>query len=121
MHPPFGSGVGGYKGAVNSRGVPHGRGAGVDKDGDHYEGDWVDGRWEGMGKVVYASGDKYEGYLVNYRREGKGTMVYVGGSRYVGAWAKDAPNGAGVLTDRNGAVLFEGQWVGGLCLFLDIV
>jgi hypothetical protein len=73
----------GYEGAMNGRGVPHGKGVAVYVDrlggiGERYEGDWVDGKREGKGKLTDSKGnEKYDGDWVMDERDGKGTETYI--------------------------------------------
>ena len=48
-----------YKGEVNSNGYLEGRGVMISFD-FLYEGYWLDGRMEGLGRVIYSNGDLYE-------------------------------------------------------------
>jgi hypothetical protein len=73
-------GVGGYKGATNRRGAPHGKGEGVLCNGNHYEGDWVDGKMEGHGVGRWTDGEVYEGQWKGGERNGKGTEVRANGN-----------------------------------------
>ena len=41
------------------------------KDGEFYEGDWINDKKEGNGKVVTAEGDTYEGEFKNGKKHGK--------------------------------------------------
>jgi hypothetical protein len=77
----------GYEGAVNSAGVPHGKGVGVYGGGGRYEGEWAYGQ-----------------------REGGGTMAFVDGRTYAGEWADGREDGEGVVKDREGKVLLKARW-----------
>jgi hypothetical protein len=133
--------VGGYEGAVDGRGVPHGRGKGFTRTGTRYEGEWVEGKREGKGTLTiarygrcvgdwkgdtlegrgvytWASGETYEGEFRGGAFDGSGTMVYASGMKYAGMWVKGVQNGQGVLTDKTGAILHKGQWIDGVvCVF----
>ena len=61
------------------------------QNGDSYEGDWVNGKRDGKGKMIYANGDAYEGDWVN----GKGKMIYANGDSYEGDWLNDKRDGKG--------------------------
>lgn len=107
------------------------------RNGDVYKGWWVGDRRDGKGSLRCGgfSGSRsnndgygndgggsgggaklYDGDWINDRFEGKGKMVdweenvYVGGFRN---WLKD---GKGEEKDRNGKVLFRGQWKDGKCV-----
>ncbi|NQW28224.1 MAG: hypothetical protein HQ474_09960 [Flammeovirgaceae bacterium] len=55
-------------------------------NGDKYEGDWVDGKMNGLGTYTFANGDKYEGDRVDGRMNGSGTYTYANGDKYEGDW-----------------------------------
>ena len=55
-----------------------------------YDGDWVDGKREGNGKYIYED-DRY----------------------YIGQFKNNAPNGKGIEYDKNGKIIFDGNWVNG--------
>jgi hypothetical protein len=62
-----------YEGDTNSAGLPHGRGKKVYEDGRVYEGDWVDGEYQGQGSLLFANGTLYRGGFQQGKRHGKGT------------------------------------------------
>ena len=45
-------------------------GAGIEPDGDSYEGEWAEGNKHGKGKETSASGDSYEGEYVEDEKHG---------------------------------------------------
>jgi len=103
-------------------------------DGFIYEGDWVNDKREGKGKMTYGSdGFIYEGDWVNDKREGRGKMtnskndyIYEGEfkngnfngygkyiskqSAYEGEWLNNKRNGYGTIKDKNGVVMYQGEW-----------
>ena len=46
-----------------------------------------------QGKNVYKNGDIYEGEWVNDKAEGKGKLIMVSGDMYEGQWKNDKANG----------------------------
>jgi len=42
-----------------------------------------------VGIIKYDSGDIYEGQLLNGRRSGKGKMTFANGDKYMGMWKQD--------------------------------
>lgn len=88
----------------------HGNGIYTFADGSRYEGSWKDGIKSGCGLYVFANGDSYSGEYLNGNRHGQGTYTWGSGRKYVGQWAFNRRNGFGTLYDRNGSVLFQGQW-----------
>jgi hypothetical protein len=89
---------------------PHGRGKLRLKSGDVYEGDMKYGNMTGLGKILYLNGGWYTGEVYNGTRSGKGKMVYTNGSVYEGFWDKDMRNGLGSFTDKHGVILYAGEW-----------
>lgn len=71
-------------------------------NGDIYEGELVDGKRNGKGKMEYANGDIYEGLFKNDLKAGKGKMTYANGDIYEGFFAKDKPSGRGRYIYVNG-------------------
>ena len=59
---------------------------------------------KGVGVITYESGDIYNGQLVNGRRDGKGKMSFAHGDTYVGQWrANGMCDAEGVYTFKNGS------------------
>ena len=58
-----------------------------------YEGDWVNGKREGVGKFTYADGAVYEGEWKDDRIHGQGRSVFASGNRYEGCWNNGRING----------------------------
>eukprot|EP00756_Hemistasia_phaeocysticola_P042114 Hpha_TRINITY_DN16951_c2_g1::TRINITY_DN16951_c2_g1_i1::g.55202::m.55202 len=75
----------------------------------HYDGEWRDGVFAGVGKYVYRNGSVYFGLWVDGHKHISGSMKYIDGGEYKGGWCEDAPGGAGTMSYPNGAV-FSGDW-----------
>ena len=64
-----------------------------------YQGDWVEGKYNGRGKEKYKNGNVYEGQFKNDKRHGKGRMEYAlrAGAKfegyYEGEWVNGETNG----------------------------
>jgi hypothetical protein len=54
--------------------------------GDSYEGDLVDGKKEGHGKLISQDGTVYVGNFVNDMKHGSGVLVYSSGVKYEGTF-----------------------------------
>ena len=54
-----------------------------------------------IGFLKYESGDVYEGQFLNGRRSGKGKMMFVNGDKYSGLWHHDQ------MSDPNGFYQFK--------------
>ncbi len=103
-------------------GKPHGRGmytydvtenketGEVISRGDRYEGDVVNGKWEGKGKYVWANGDCYTGDFKAGLADGVGEYQWTNGNLYSGSFSKGARHGQGTFTMSSGEV-YEGNWV----------
>jgi hypothetical protein len=73
------------------------------KNGEKYEGDFVNDMYEGFGVLTFAEDDprgrmKYEGELKANYFWGNGTMVWKDGSQYEGQWEIDERKGFGIFT-----------------------
>ena len=97
--------------AVDKR---HGQGTYWKNEGSklrrEYTGDWYEDKKHGRGTFFYKNGDRYDGYWVNGLPQGEGRMIYANENIYEGQWHEGKRNGYGVLTKRNGDH-FEGHWV----------
>ena len=81
-------------------------------NGERYEGDFVNGKRHGRGRMEYANGDVYEGEYNMGKRHGQGTMTYAAGSSYTGAWENSVKSGKGRFVQASGEV-YEGDFSGG--------
>lgn len=107
-------------------GRPHGRGHMKFADGGEYEGDYVDGFYEGRGTLTMppaaaaTSFVKYTGDFVRGRQSGNGTMWYADGSSYTGQWANGLREGRGRHTGTRGEST-EGDWLAGRPVHATVV
>lgn len=105
---PFNGGT--YTGELNAANQPHGSGKYVSGNGDYiYEGNYVNGKGNGKGRMTWKNGEFYEGDFVNGLREGKGKYTMANGDVYEGEHADGIRHGKGKLTYANGKVE-EGIW-----------
>jgi hypothetical protein len=81
-------------------------------NGDHYEGETIDGKPTGHGIYTYANGNRYEGEFRDGKWNGRGIATFADGSRYEGEFHDDVLNGQGVITLANGT-LYKGEFRGG--------
>ncbi len=70
--------------------------------GERYVGDYLDGKYNGHGTLVYASGEKYVGEFRDNVRHGKGTYTWPDGRKYEGEFRDGQPDGQGRYTLPNG-------------------
>lgn len=92
-----------YEGQVLD-GLFDGWGVYVGRNGDRYEGEFRRDVKHGRGRLVFHDGRRYEGDFENDRPHGKGTLTYPDGSRYVGDFHNGVRHGLGTLSFPNGDV-----------------
>ncbi|XP_057809687.1 uncharacterized protein LOC131024191 [Salvia miltiorrhiza] len=68
-----------------------------------YEGDWIDGRYEGYGIESWARGSKYKGQYKQGLRHGYGVYKFYTGDSYAGEWYNGQSHGVGVQTCADGS------------------
>mgnify|MGYP002624148171 FL=1 len=78
------------------------RGILVSSGGDYYDGEFVNGKKEGEGKLIYMNGNKYEGSFARGRQNGKGKLTQIDGDTYEGEWKDGKTNGQGTRYHNNG-------------------
>eukprot|EP00250_Pteridium_aquilinum_P020751 c24930_g1_i1 orf=735-2099(-) len=68
-----------------------------------YEGDWVDGKFDGYGVETWARGSRYRGQYRFGLREGYGIYRFYTGDVYSGEWSKGQSHGCGIQTCEDGS------------------
>ncbi|XP_019414965.1 PREDICTED: MORN repeat-containing protein 1-like [Lupinus angustifolius] len=68
-----------------------------------YEGDWVDGRYDGYGIESWSRGSKYRGQYRQGLRHGYGVYRFYTGDSYAGEWCNGQSHGVGVQTCSDGS------------------
>ncbi|KAL6954270.1 hypothetical protein U1Q18_044504 [Sarracenia purpurea var. burkii] len=68
-----------------------------------YEGDWVDGRYDGYGIESWARGSRYRGQYRQGLRHGYGVYRFYTGDAYAGEWCNGQSHGVGVQTCSDGS------------------
>ena len=82
------------------------------KNGDYYIGQTLKDIPQGKGKKYYKNGNiKYEGDFVNGKYEGKGIYIWESNERYDGEWLKGKKNGKGIIYYKNGNIKYDGDFV----------
>lgn len=84
-----------------------------------YEGEWVQGRREGLGTRYYHNNESYSGQFVANIRHGFGRYFFNNGDVYAGEWVDDRRTGRGTYYHANGDI-FVGEWSGGLHVFCTL-
>ncbi|GLU01031.1 hypothetical protein SLE2022_183570 [Rubroshorea leprosula] len=68
-----------------------------------YEGDWVDGRYDGYGVETWTRGSRYRGQYRQGLRHGYGVYRFYTGDSYAGEWWNGQSHGVGVQTCADGS------------------
>jgi hypothetical protein len=77
-----------------------------------FDGDTVNGRFDGGGVLTTAAADRFEGLWVDGKMNGFGILRRANGDRYAGDWKDDKPNGSGELRHADGT-LVAGNFIDG--------
>ncbi|MCO5560881.1 hypothetical protein L7F22_014501 [Adiantum nelumboides] len=78
-----------------------------------YEGDWVDGKFDGYGVETWARGSCYRGHYRCGLREGYGVYRFFTGDVFSGEWSKGQSHGRGIQTCVDGS-RYVGEFKWGL-------
>ncbi|KAJ7961881.1 putative 1-phosphatidylinositol-4-phosphate 5-kinase [Quillaja saponaria] len=68
-----------------------------------YEGDWVDGKYDGYGMETWARGSRYRGQYRQGLRHGFGVYRFYTGDVFAGEWLNGQSHGCGVHTCEDGS------------------
>ncbi|KAL8495720.1 hypothetical protein ACS0TY_019732 [Phlomoides rotata] len=68
-----------------------------------YEGDWIDGKYDGYGVETWARGSRYRGQYRQGLRHGFGVYRFYTGDVYAGEWSSGQSHGCGVHTCEDGS------------------
>jgi tetratricopeptide (TPR) repeat protein len=77
-------------------------------DGDHYEGNWAAGKFEGVGTMRYSNGTRFEGQWANGLPDGQGKQADIYGCRFSGQFKCGKMHGHGIEVECGNK--YEGQW-----------
>ena len=95
------------------KGKKNGKGRFTWEDGSYYEGDFVDGHFNGLGRYYFADLDKYyEGEFRQSNMEGKGIETWADGRRYEGDFKNGKKDGEGTFEWPSG-IKYIGSWRNG--------
>ena len=76
-----------------------------------YEGDFVNGKYEGYGELYDKNGNiKYKGFFKNNKFEGNGKL-YGNNFDYIGSFMNGLKHGKGIEYHKNGKIHFEGIFI----------
>lgn len=84
-----------YHGQWAQDGTRTGRGKGLFADGVFYDGFWIDGKPQLLGRFIKPNKDLYEGLIKDGKANGKGILYNPTGYRYVGFWKDNMKDGQG--------------------------
>ncbi len=83
--------------------MPHGKGKRINTDRTTvYEGDFVEGEFDGQGTLTLSGGHQHVGSFKNNQPHGPGTLTYVDGYRITGMWIDGNRNGIFTGTTPDG-------------------
>ncbi|KAJ0981060.1 hypothetical protein J5N97_009315 [Dioscorea zingiberensis] len=68
-----------------------------------YEGDWIDGKYDGYGIESWARGSRYRGQYRQGLRHGFGVYKFYNGDSYAGEWLSGQSHGIGIQTCSDGS------------------
>ena len=89
-----------------------GNGKYINEDGLSYIGQWKNGTIHGKGILYYSNGNiKYKGDWVNNKYEGNGIEIQKNGYYYMGQFKNGILNGFAKEFDPNGNLKYQGDWV----------
>ncbi|KMZ59254.1 hypothetical protein ZOSMA_6G01890 [Zostera marina] len=83
-----------YEGEFH-KGMPCGSGVCRYFGNGRYEGDWVDGRYDGYGIENWSRGSRYRGMYRKGLRHGFGVFQFYSGDNYTGEWFNGQSHGVG--------------------------
>ncbi|CAI9114610.1 OLC1v1015368C2 [Oldenlandia corymbosa var. corymbosa] len=86
-----------HQGRCNGSGVYYYFGNG------RYEGDWIDGKYDGYGIESWARGSRFRGQYRNGLRHGYGVYRFYTGDAYSGEWFNGQSHGIGMQTCSDGS------------------
>lgn len=89
-------------------GSKEGQGTYFWKDGDTYDGQWINNQMSGQGNLNILN-HQYSGSFSNNKKNGYGTYTWPNGESYTGYWKNDIMDGYGVYLFSNGDK-YEGLW-----------
>ena len=80
------------------------------KDGNTYEGEFANGKLNGIGCFMWKNGESYTGNFVNNEMHGKGLYEWTNGDVYEGDYEKGLKSGKGKMIWYDGKI-FEGEFM----------
>lgn len=81
------------------------------RSGATYDGEWVGGVRDGMGKQCWPDGTVYVGEWKRGRSGGSGEIRHHNGDTYTGEWVNGRAHGSGVFRHQGSHAIYEGEFV----------
>ena len=78
-------------------------------NGNMYNGQWLNGCFDGYGEYAWSDGRKYKGYFREGKMHGKGEFLWPDGRKFEGEFNMDMAHGHGIVVLGDGRV-FEGEF-----------
>lgn len=75
-----------------------------------YDGEYVNAKKEGLGKMIFPNGDSYHGMWKNDVMEGEGTFVYDNGDIFSGTFVNGIKQGQGTYEFKADQSQLVGEW-----------
>ena len=91
-----------------------GKGTYYYENGNRYEGEWKKGLKHGKGILYYdheTQNKKYDGYFIKGKFEGKGIYYWNDGSYYKGDFVNGFKHGYGTYYKKDGTLKYEGNFI----------
>ena len=89
-----------------------GNGKYIWEDNEYYIGQFKNGLFHGKGIEYYSNGKiKYEGDFINGKYEGNGKYIWEDNEYYIGQWKNGLSHGKGIEYYSNGKIKYEGDFI----------
>ena len=82
--------------------------------GSYYDGNWVNGKRHGNGKMFFSDKSVYDGEWENDKQNGDGRLFLPNGDMYQGHWKEGKRHGQGEFHFQNRAQILRGTWFEGI-------
>ena len=107
-----------FQGQINQDKQKHGHGKYVwvetvedeVKEIASYDGEYVNSKKEGLGKMIFPNGDSYHGMWKNDVMEGDGTFMYANGDIFSGNFVNGIKQGQGTYEFKADKSQLVGEW-----------
>eukprot|EP00428_Durinskia_dybowskii_P015205 CAMPEP_0170227400 /NCGR_PEP_ID=MMETSP0116_2-20130129/13414_1 /TAXON_ID=400756 /ORGANISM="Durinskia baltica, Strain CSIRO CS-38" /LENGTH=374 /DNA_ID=CAMNT_0010478131 /DNA_START=62 /DNA_END=1186 /DNA_ORIENTATION=- len=80
------------------------------RSGAFYDGEWLNGNRDGIGRMEWLDGTEYVGEWERGRANGLGRLLHRDGDIYHGQWVNGRAHGLGSYDFQNGAATYRGEF-----------